>query len=116
MVENTGNAAQKNFAENGSQDVRAMVEDIIKCKWSLTVLDLILRGTNRPGAMVRAVEGLTTKVLNERLAKLQRYGLVSRQVYPEKPPRVEYHFTKFGKAFLTIIDAIDELQNTLTKE
>ena len=66
--------------------------------------------------MVRNVEGLTTKVLNERLAKLQRYGLVARQVYPEKPPRVEYHFTKLGKAFLTIIDAIDELQNTLTKE
>lgn len=113
MVENTGNAAQKNFKKNGSPHLRTMVEDIIKCKWSLAVLDLIHQGTNRPGAMVRAVEGLTTKVLNERLSKLQRYGLVARLVYPEKPPRVEYHFTKVGEAFVKIIDAIDELQNTL---
>jgi DNA-binding HxlR family transcriptional regulator len=50
--------------------VSRMVEQIVKCKWSLTVLALIRGGVNRPGAMVRAVPGLTTKVLNERLRKL----------------------------------------------
>jgi len=114
MVENTGIAAQKKIKENGSPHVRTMVEDVLKCKWSLALLDLIRQGTNRPGIMVRAVDGLTTKVLNERLAKLQRYGLVARQVYPEKPPRVEYHFTKLGLEFIRIIDAINDLQSTLT--
>jgi DNA-binding HxlR family transcriptional regulator len=77
------------------------------------VLDLINHGTNRPGAMVREIEGLTTTVLNERLNKLQRYGLLDRLVFPEKPPRVEYRFTKFGGKFLKIIDAIYELQDDI---
>ena len=42
-------------------EVKSMVENIIGCKWSLTVIDLIKNGTNRPGAMQRKVEGLTTK-------------------------------------------------------
>ena len=46
-----------------------MVEAIYGCKWSLTVYQLLANGINRPGAMVRNVEGLTTKVLNECLRK-----------------------------------------------
>ena len=42
-----------------------MVETIYGCKWSLTVYRLLANGINRPGEMVRSVEGLTTKVLNE---------------------------------------------------
>ena len=94
-------------------DARTMVEDVIRCKWTLTVIDIIYRGINRPGAMVNAVEGLTTKVLNERLNKLQRYGVLERVVFPEKPPRVEYGFTEFGEKFLKVIDAINELQNDI---
>src|SRR4051812_13781304 len=71
----------------------AMVENVLKCKWSLTVLQLVRRGTRRPGAMEHAVPGLTAKVLNERLRKLVRYGVFSRKVFPEIPPRVEYSLT-----------------------
>ncbi len=46
-----------------------MVETIFGCKWSLTVYQLLANGINRPGEMVRSVEGLTTKVLNECLRK-----------------------------------------------
>tara|TARA_B110000483_G_scaffold183625_1_gene217213 strand:+ start:390 stop:572 length:183 start_codon:yes stop_codon:yes gene_type:complete len=46
--------------------VADMVENVIKCKWSLTVFRLVREGINRPGAIERAVPGLTTKVLNER--------------------------------------------------
>ena len=49
-----------------------MVEDIIGCKWSLRVLGLIEQGVDRPGAMQRAVTGLSAKVLNERLRKRVR--------------------------------------------
>jgi DNA-binding HxlR family transcriptional regulator len=93
-----------------SPDVRKMVEDIVKCKWSLTILDLVRQGINRPGAMVRNTTGLTTKVLNERLQKLQRYGILERQIFPVVPPHVEYSLTDFGRKFNTILDAIDELQ------
>ena len=96
--------------------VSAMVEDIVGCKWSLTTLDLIQKGINRPGAMVREVDGLSTKVLNERLSKMVRYGILEKISYPEIPPRVEYSFTDFGKRFCLILDDIKNLQQYLDSE
>jgi DNA-binding HxlR family transcriptional regulator len=90
--------------------VNRMVEDVIGCKWSLTILRLIQHGVCRPGVMERSVEGLTTKVLNERLRKLVDYGVLKRQPYPEIPPRVEYELTSFGQKFSTILDAIEALE------
>jgi DNA-binding HxlR family transcriptional regulator len=86
-----------------------MVEDIVGCKWSLTVLDLVRRGVRRPGAMEHAVAGLSAKVLNERLRKLVRYGILAKRAYPEVPPRVEYTLTPFGRRFSAILDQIDAL-------
>lgn len=93
-----------------------MVEDIVGCKWSLHVLGLIRRGTRRPGAMQKSIEGLTTKVLNERLRKLMRFGILERRAYPEIPPRVEYHLTPFGRRFTQLLDDIERLQTRLDDE
>src|SRR6186713_1153210 len=86
-----------------------MVEDIVGCKWSLTVLGLIATGVQRPGAMQRRVPGLTAKVLNERLRKLLRFGIIERQVYAEVPPRVEYRLTAFGRKFDGVLKEIAAL-------
>lgn len=100
--------------KNGEKiPVARMVEDIVGCKWSLSVLAMIRNGTTRPGAMERAVEGLTAKVLNERLAKLVRFGIITRHAYPEIPPRVEYELTPFGSRFVAILDAVDDLQREM---
>lgn len=93
--------------------VAEMVENIIGCKWSLAVLELIRAGTCRPGAMTRAVEGLTTKVLNERLRKLQSFGMIRKQIFPVSPPHVEYHLTQFGDRFTGVLDVIKALQADL---
>ncbi|MDZ4812565.1 MAG: helix-turn-helix domain-containing protein [Pseudomonadota bacterium] len=90
--------------------VAGMVEDIVGCKWSLTVLRLISTGVSRPGAMQRQVEGLTAKVLNERLRKLARFGIVEREVFAEVPPRVEYRLSAFGVRFNTVLDQIAALE------
>jgi DNA-binding HxlR family transcriptional regulator len=90
-----------------------MVEDIVGCKWSLAVLELVRRGVRRPGAMEHAIDGLTAKVLNERLRKLQRFGILDKCSYPEVPPRVEYSLTPFGKKFLTVLDQIGRLDSEL---
>lgn len=95
------------------RDVKRMVENIIRCKWSLSVIDLVKRGINRPGAMERCVDGLTTKVLNERLRKLVRFGIFEREEFAEVPPRVEYRLTPFGERFAVLLDSIDELQTDL---
>lgn len=90
-----------------------MVEDVLGCKWTLTVLRLVVRGVNRPGAMERSVDGLTTKVLNERLRKLVRFGILRRVAYPEIPPRVEYKLTPFGEKFIGVLRAIEQLEDEI---
>lgn len=81
------------------------------CKWSLTVLALVAQGVNRPGAMQRRVEGLTAKVLNERLRKLLRFGIIEREVFAEVPPRVEYRLTTFGKRFNGVLEQVAALES-----
>lgn len=91
--------------------VARMVEDIVGCKWSLTVLGLVRQGINRPSRIERAVPGLSTKVLNERLKKLTRFGILDKRIYPEVPPRVEYRLTPFGEKFSLILDQIEALEH-----
>ena len=106
---------QENFISRKSAPERAarMVETIYGCKWSLTVYQLLANGINRPGEMVRAVEGLSTKVLNECLRKNVEFGILDKVVFNELPPRVEYHVTPFGEKFLRILDELDKLQHEL---
>ena len=90
-----------------------MVEAIYGCKWSLTVYRLLANGINRPGEMVRSVDGLTTKVLNDCLRKNLDFGIINRVAYPEIPPRVEYEITAFGRKFIRILDQIESLQHEI---
>lgn len=90
-----------------------MLEDVLGCKWSLTVLALVRAGVCRPGAMEHAVPGLSKKVLNERLRKFVRYGVLARHAYAELPPRVEYHLTPFGERFAGLVDGVTALQREL---
>ena len=92
-----------------------MVEDIVGCKWSLAVLERVRSGVSRPGALEHSLPGLSTKVLNERLRKLQRYGIVSRTAYPEVPPRVEYALTPFGYKFVQVLDSVATLERELAQ-
>lgn len=102
----------KNRAKSGPS-VHEMVESIVGCKWSLHVLARIRSGIHRPGELRRSTRGLTTKVLNERLNKFLRFGLVDRRVFAQVPPRVEYHFTAFGKRFIRLLNEIEKLQRDL---
>ncbi|GIK35771.1 MAG: hypothetical protein BroJett010_23300 [Gammaproteobacteria bacterium] len=95
------------------EPVSRMVEDIVGCKWSLAVIDLVRRGVCRPGAMEHAIDGLSAKVLNERLRKLQRYGILEKTSYPEIPPRVEYSLTPFGMKFSGLLDQVRQLDAEL---
>jgi DNA-binding HxlR family transcriptional regulator len=92
------------------EDSARMVETIYGCKWSLTVYQLLAKEVNRPGEMVRNVEGLTTKVLNSCLKKNTDFGILEKISYPEVPPRVEYQVTQFGQKFIRVLDEIEKLQ------
>jgi DNA-binding HxlR family transcriptional regulator len=71
-------------------------------KWSLWILhDLAGHGEPiRFSNLHRSVEGISQKILTQCLRRLERDGLVSRQLYPEVPPRVEYALTPLGHELL----------------
>ncbi|MEC4726992.1 helix-turn-helix transcriptional regulator [Shewanella sp. D64] len=97
----------------GPSDSARMVETIVGCKWSLTVYELLALDINRPGEMVRSVDGLTTKVLNQCLKRNLEFGILEKCSFPEIPPRVEYKVTPFGMKFMTILDALKDLQKEI---
>lgn len=92
-----------------------IVEDIVACKWSLSVLAGVRNGVHRPGALQRAIEGISTKVLNQRLSKMVRYGVLSKRNFPEIPPRVEYRLTRRGAKLTAILDQVERLQKDLER-
>ena len=98
--------------ENSTEtvDVAYILQNVLGCKWTLHLLGEVRRGVNRPGQLVRSADGLTTKVLNERLVKLVRFGILAKTSYPEVPPRVEYELTEFGQRFSSLLDEVDRLQ------
>lgn len=98
------------------QQSARMVETIYGCKWSLTVYQLLKNGVNRPGAMVKSVDGLSTKVLNECLRKNVEFDIVKKVTYPEVPPRVEYEITDFGEKFMRVLDQLEALQIEIDNE
>jgi len=63
--------------------------------------------------MVRSVEGLTTKVLNQCLKRNTEFGILERISYNEVPPRVEYKVTEFGEKFMSVLDELENLQRAI---
>lgn len=96
-----------------AKPVYAQLEDVIGCKWSVSVLRAVAAGVSRPGALERHVQGISTKVLSERLRKLTLYGLLTKHVYAEVPPRTEYSLTRNGQKLVSIIDQINLLDDEI---
>lgn len=107
---------EKNILDVAHPTVGQMVESVVGCKWSLTVISLVRQGVNRPGKMEHAIEGLSAKVLNERLRKLLHFGIIEKRVFAETPPRVEYYLTEFGGRFADILDSINALQHKFPRK
>jgi len=103
----------KDTTAPGLPSVTEMFEKCIGCKWTMHVLWQVRKGVCRPGELERTANGLTTKVLNERLVKLLRFGILDKISYAESPPRVEYKFTEFGERFVEVLDQIERLQSEL---
>ena len=97
--------------ETTRPDVSFILQNVLGCKWTLHILAEVRNGVRRPGELVRSADGLTTKVLNERLVKLVRFGILDKTSYPKVPPRVEYELTQFGQRFSTLLDEVERLQS-----
>jgi DNA-binding HxlR family transcriptional regulator len=91
------------------------LEQVVGCKWSVSVLEAVRLGVNRPGELERSIEGISTKVLSERLKRLTNYGLLSREVFAEVPFRTEYTLTDNGAKLMEIIRQIQELDERMSE-
>jgi DNA-binding HxlR family transcriptional regulator len=96
--------------QRGGGSVATVVEDVVGCKWTLHILERIRQGVVRPGALQRSAAGLSTKVMNQRLRKLVRYGVLEKHTYPGRILHVEYRLTPFGERITAILEQIETLQ------
>ena len=78
----------------------------ISGKWKLEILWLLNQRIHRFGELKRAIPGITQHMLTAQLRELEADGLVSRKIFAEIPPRVEYAITPRAKALKAVIDAI----------
>ena len=94
--------------------VDMLLEDVLGCRWTISVLRAVNSGVRRPGALERHIPGISAKVLSDRLKHFQRAGIFERVVFPEIPPRVEYRLTPFGKKFTKLLREVEKLQAELS--
>jgi DNA-binding HxlR family transcriptional regulator len=103
----TGNFADvtPEMAANGIEDVFRMLEG----RWKMVIIfHLFDRGVLRFSELERAIPAVSQKMLIQQLRDLERDGIISRTVYPQVPPRVEYDLTTWGKAMCPALDALLE--------
>ena len=94
-----------------------MKKDIQKCpvevtlqligdKWKVLIIRELLTGTKRFGELKKSVGNITQKVLTSNLRTMESNDLISRKVYAEVPPRVEYTLTETGHSLKPILDSM----------
>lgn len=98
----------------------ATTVQLIGNKWKLLILrNLIYNGKQRFGDFIKSIPAISKKVLTDDLRALENDGLVSREVFAEVPPRVEYSLTPLGNSLKPILDAMfdwgTEYKSSLTE-
>jgi DNA-binding HxlR family transcriptional regulator len=80
--------------------------DVIGGKWKPLILWALGDGVLRFSELKKGLPGVNTKMLTKQLRELEEDGVITRTVYPEVPPRVEYSITDFGKTLIPILQAL----------
>jgi len=75
-------------------------------KWKILIIRDLLTGTKRFGELRKLLKGISQKVLTQHLRAMEKSGLVTREVFAEVPPRVEYSLTDAGRSLKTILDVM----------
>ena len=79
---------------------------VIGGKWKLLILWHLLEGTRRYGELKRSMPEVSEKMLIQQLRELEADKILSRKVYAEVPPRVEYSFTVYGESLKPVLRAL----------
>ena len=84
----------------------ATTVQLIGSKWKLLILRNLMMRPWRFNELHKNLEGISQKVLTDSLRQLESDGIVTRTVYPEVPPRVEYALSDLGESMRPILDAM----------
>jgi DNA-binding HxlR family transcriptional regulator len=80
---------------------------VISGKWKLKILNQLRSGPRRYSEINRGIGGMTEKMLSQQLRELEDDKIITRKVYPEVPPRVEYTFTPLGLEMTIIFKSLE---------
>lgn len=83
-----------------------LTKEVLGGKWKSSLLYHIWQGVQRPSELQRQLPAATRRVLNVQLNELEQHGLISRTIYPQLPPKVEYRLTDFGRTLLPLLEAM----------
>ncbi|WP_395374169.1 winged helix-turn-helix transcriptional regulator [Marinicella sp. W31] len=87
------------------------MEQVLKLiggKWKVIILHHLSDGTKRFNALRRLLPGITQRMLTRQLRELEADAIISRKVYAQVPPKVEYSLTEFGRSIQPVLDAIEQ--------
>lgn len=88
----------------------SMLMDVLAGPWTMYILWILSSvGPSRFGALKRQIEGISTKMLTERLRMLEQEGIVYRHYEPTVPPQVTYGLTDRGKELITVLEQLTDL-------
>jgi DNA-binding HxlR family transcriptional regulator len=79
---------------------------LISDRWKVLILRDLMPGTKRFGELKHSIGRVTQKVLTANLREMEAQGLLTRKVYAEVPPRVEYTLTALGRSLKPVLDAM----------
>ena len=80
--------------------------DRIADKWTVLIVGRLATGTRRFGELRREINGISPKVLTQKLRELERDGIVTRKIYASIPPKVDYTLTPLGQTLIGLLDSI----------
>jgi DNA-binding HxlR family transcriptional regulator len=115
-----GDIAPAAWAERGDDRRRLKTSDrvlidqatrgfeVLQGKWKVNLIVAMARGIRRPSRLHGCLPGISKKVMTDCLRGLERDGLVTRQIYPQVPVRVEYSLTALGWTITNAIVAVSE--------
>jgi DNA-binding HxlR family transcriptional regulator len=75
-------------------------------KWKPNLLFLIQIGVNRFGLLNKGIHDISKQMLTKQLRELEKDGIITRKIYPEIPPRVEYFISEKGETLIPILDVM----------
>jgi len=81
---------------------------LISDRWKVLIIRDLLEGTKRFGELKKSIGNISQKVLTANLRSMEDSGLLTRKVYAEVPPKVEYTLTETGYSLQPILDAMKE--------